>query len=622
MCIRDRLLTGAVDMASGAATGAGSAVSKMGDTAMSLAKPGSKLQMLGAAASLAGSALSSMAEGASKLAKFGIEVLSKEVEKTVQSYNNMSRAGAMFADGMTGMRNSASQAGLTVEQMSKVVSENSVALAESGLGVGDATRKMGEVTAQLEKNVGTSGRSLRRELLQLGYSFEEQAGLAAEVMSDLRRSRSSLMGNDQAIAQQTAEYATNLRTISALTGEDAKTKMAEQRRQSTQVAFRLKLQELEEKQPGITRQVMESMTTMDEASRKAVMEQLTIGAVIDRSANVMMAGSEAYSSKVMGMAQLIESGTFSTEAAQRLQARANDAMQGDLRNFREIGIAGMTGALTDLNSAISGQIANMDRITADAVASSRQATNAQRTTQDQLTQDTIDAGVAAQNLKIALQDTLTPAIAQFSRVSKEMLTTVEQQLAKLGLGGGATPGAPQGPSLWDKMSSAAVGALEQGATGAALGATIGTVFPGIGNAVGATVGAVGGALVGALTGWFKAKEGKAIGGIAEGPASGYFEKLHGTEAVIPLSDNRSVPVQLDISGIGKTLAEMTSGMAPMTRGMATATAGAAGMGDIVGTAVGSDSSLLHEQIALLNEIRDVLVNSKDLQQQYVYNTYN
>jgi hypothetical protein len=49
-----------------------------------------------------------------------------------------------------------------------------------------------------------------------------------------------------------------------------------------------------------------------------------------------------------------------------------------------------------------------------------------------------------------------------------------------------------------------------------------------------------------------ARKGKAKGGISTGPLSGYQETLHGTEAVVPLPDNRSIPVSLD-SGLATSI---------------------------------------------------------------------
>jgi hypothetical protein len=55
-----------------------------------------------------------------------------------------------------------------------------------------------------------------------------------------------------------------------------------------------------------------------------------------------------------------------------------------------------------------------------------------------------------------------------------------------------------------------------------------------------------------------AKEtGQAKGGVSVGPTSGYHELLHGTEAVVPLPDNKSIPVKLDSSSLNATLHEHT-----------------------------------------------------------------
>ena len=42
----------------------------------------------------------------------------------------------------------------------------------------------------------------------------------------------------------------------------------------------------------------------------------------------------------------------------------------------------------------------------------------------------------------------------------------------------------------------------------------------------------------------------ATGGIARGPESGYMATLHGTEAVVPLGNDRSIPVEMRGGGMG------------------------------------------------------------------------
>ena len=58
----------------------------------------------------------------------------------------------------------------------------------------------------------------------------------------------------------------------------------------------------------------------------------------------------------------------------------------------------------------------------------------------------------------------------------------------------------------------------------------------VGDFIGGTVGGIGDK-VGGLVGFSE-------GGIATGPTSGYPVNLHGTEAVVPLPNGRSIPVEL------------------------------------------------------------------------------
>jgi hypothetical protein len=62
------------------------------------------------------------------------------------------------------------------------------------------------------------------------------------------------------------------------------------------------------------------------------------------------------------------------------------------------------------------------------------------------------------------------------------------------------------------------------------------MFPGMGG--GTLMSSLGGDRYGGI------RSGYAGGGVASGPGSGYLAKLHGTEAIVPLGNDRSIPVQL------------------------------------------------------------------------------
>ena len=75
------------------------------------------------------------------------------------------------------------------------------------------------------------------------------------------------------------------------------------------------------------------------------------------------------------------------------------------------------------------------------------------------------------------------------------------------------------------------------------------LFPGMG---GGTMGKMLGLGSGDRYGGERTK-GYAYGGVAQGPESGYLAKLHGREAVVPLGNDRSIPVDLGNQGGGNTV---------------------------------------------------------------------
>ena len=162
------VMTAGIQLAGEAGSAAGKGITAAG-TAMSVsASP--KIKALGAAAQLAGAGLDIFSSKAAQVAKFAVEFLGKELGNLRDGFRGLSSSGALFSNGMTGMLDAAHGAGLTVQQFSQVVKDNSKDLAGSGLGMTGAVERMGKVTTQINNSgVGTS-------LQKLGFTFEEQAG--------------------------------------------------------------------------------------------------------------------------------------------------------------------------------------------------------------------------------------------------------------------------------------------------------------------------------------------------------------------------------------------------------------------------------------------------------------
>jgi len=95
----------------------------------------------------------------------------------------------------------------------------------------------------------------------------------------------------------------------------------------------------------------------------------------------------------------------------------------------------------------------------------------------------------------------------------------------------------------------------------ALMAMVGMINPGaaaaFGTMAGLPTGRVGGIMTpGAGDGYRSYRS----GGVADGPDSGYQATLHGTEAVVPLGNDREIPVKMLNAGGGNMTANVTVNM--------------------------------------------------------------
>ena len=510
---------------------------------------------VGLAMSVLGTVTETVAENMGKLAKFGVEILAKEVEKTYKAFNEMSASGALFADGMTGMRNAAGDAGLTVEQFSGVIKANGETIAGAGLGMTEGAKKIGGA-------LKAGGDTMKKHLLNLGVGFEEQAELTAQVMKDMRgSSMGPLRATNSQIAEQTEKYAENLKIIAGITGEDAKKKMEQVRQDANKLAFQQKLAGMSDTQRT---KIMDAMGNMTELQKKNFMDMVVFGKVINTDGAIAQSVSSGLRDSVQQSYADFQAGVLDQDRQRANNARNSAQMQQDYLKQTSLGLAGFAevgGHAQSVAELIGKDLAQIKNMTPEAIKAAEEAAKKQEKTQDGLTQSVTDAETAANAMKIALQKDLTPAIADFANVSKEMLQGVRDMLASLGLG--------EKHGLWDDIkhiasktaSDAAIGAGTVGAAGGAAGFFAAGVGAVPGAATGAVVGGVGGGLIGLGSGIYDAVTGKyADGGIAQGPLSGYRAELHGTEAVVPLPDGNKIPVELKqntTSGLGdKSIKDM------------------------------------------------------------------
>ena len=176
---------------------------------------------------IAGSTLASMISGTmAEYDKAKLEVVVNGIEKTYSMFQQVSSAGAMFANGMTEMSAVQREAGLTYEEFAKVAVESKQSLAGGFGTVTDGLKQLGDVMNKLATTrIAKSGLTIQRELQNLGYTVAEQASLVTDVMSNMAYYGKKLTPDE--VVAQTVEYGKNLKLIADITGKDAKSKIKE-----------------------------------------------------------------------------------------------------------------------------------------------------------------------------------------------------------------------------------------------------------------------------------------------------------------------------------------------------------------------------------------------------------
>lgn len=374
-----------------------------------------------------GGAVGFASEKMSDLAKFGIEVAVKELEKTAKAYNESAVAGALFADGLEGLRNTAHEANLTVAQFANVLKNNSGDLAAAGIGQVEAAKQVGRVGKAFKES------GVQDQLIKLGYSFEEQAALTAETMASMRRTAGGRV-SDAEVATQTAKYAENLRLIASLTGEDAKKKVQAVQEQNNILAFQ---QELAKKSPQQRAEIDKAMALMTEQERKNFRERVIFGDVINKEGAIFEANVSGAREKSLALVDSFNNNRLTVEAVAEANAQYGDQIRESILQQQALGQAAYAagGALGDVAKAMMESVTQSTTQTKEALDANKANIEAAKTTQNELTNQYVAATKSAQDLKIAVEIELTGAIKNFAKIANSILDGVKSQMAALGLGG-------------------------------------------------------------------------------------------------------------------------------------------------------------------------------------------
>jgi hypothetical protein len=367
-----------------------------------------------AAGALAGAAaLGEAATAAAKLEAEGLIILQTELAKTNAGFKVMTAAGALFADGMTDIRKGAADAGLDLGDFAKITASNTDALAKLGGSVTQGVKRFSDVNRYMGE--------YRTGLQNLGISTDQQAEGTIEYMGILQRSGQLESKSSADIARGTADYLTNLRAVSAFTGEDAKKAAARAKDASAQLMVQKKLNEMG---AGAAERFQAGIRTAPEFLQKAMQQSLAGDGVITdpEVQQALEAVPAARELMERTMANIRDSSLTQEQVSARYQEdlkALGPAMKDQaLEAGNSVGAANLFGgSLSGLTKIIEGFA---DQGNKGAAALKQQAegtteiTTKLKTTTDVLTSEVSKAATAFSNATEMLNRGITPILKNYT----------------------------------------------------------------------------------------------------------------------------------------------------------------------------------------------------------------
>lgn len=537
--ISSDLLTSAVDITASATSGVGQGIQSMG--AGMTAMPG-KIGKFGFALTAVGGIIEGLTPAMSGLAKFGIAFMTQELEKTTNSLRVMTSAGASFSGGLTELRQVSTASGVGIETFTKIVADTQPTFHALGITGTESTRLLSQGMNSLTKTVKLSNGaqiSTRDQLLNLGYSYEEQGSIMALFMQQQKIAGKNLANIAPAeLAKQTKEYAINLKAISDITGKDAKKLLEKAQAESMRGALLGKLTEDQQKSFGQAYATVAGFGDVLGPKMQIAMEQILSGGSVT---DPIIAANEDAMILVNKMVAGVTSGNKNmiAETQQNMHAMgvaARDSSLGLQTDFARLeGITDpMIAGLAETNNAAIA----FSNSTNEAGQLAVDTAKAQAETMDPASRNFAAATAAVEDFKVKMEAVATDLMPKYTNAMVLAIDTTKQLVTEAMRIAGLGPEATKQHTATENLMHLG----ESAATGAGIGMLGGSFAP-ITVPVGAIIG------MGKAIYDIASDKGYANGGVASGPISGYTEKLHGTEAVVPLPDGRTIPVTMDSSSI-------------------------------------------------------------------------
>jgi hypothetical protein len=226
-------------------------------------------------------------------------------DKLQKSFIEAGSVGATFGGSIRNMVAYASQAGLTFEQFSQVIKNNSEDLVRLGGSTTEGAKRLSQLAVSLKKS------GLQDDLARLGFSADEIANGMASVTGKLFRGIGVRAGQEGAAAKVSAEYLKNLTAISSITGKNRDQMEKEAAQRMADSKYRAVFAKLDATSRG---ELENLMNTMGPGMQKGMRDLVATGSATTEEAEALLAFYPELARQGLDMHQSIKKSNRFTEA--------------------------------------------------------------------------------------------------------------------------------------------------------------------------------------------------------------------------------------------------------------------------------------------------------------------
>ena len=336
----------------------------------------------------AGEGLSQVAKAAGEAAKFMIQ----QMDQTTKAFNDLSKAGALTADGMSGLQKQFVQSGLPLQSFTKLIADNATTLARwtgtSGQGAKDISAIIGSFTQGADMS-----------LRQLGMNAEQIGQTTAAYLTQQTRLGLTQGATTAELIKGTKAYAMDLDQLQKITGQSATSIQAQQDKMLSQSRFRANIDDMVADGHAANAKAIQNFQT-----EFATMNETVGQGIADLVSGTSEAGTNG--GKLMAL-----TGGAALDIVKRLkegkisQAEASNELKASLKQNQEKNRqlaknATISNAGTEAYAGTSDIAASQDSDAAKRAAATRKK---QIDGTDKLTEDTITAQQAMERLNLEIQ---------------------------------------------------------------------------------------------------------------------------------------------------------------------------------------------------------------------------